>query len=102
MKNQILIMGKNRSGEIFRPSDWAERLCGTLSCFDNPKLFSSTRHQHLSFSSYAYPTVFDRVKSVAVDQRLEQIEPAAYRFILKFSQENELEQLQICLLEEPS
>ena len=102
MKNQILIMGKNQSGEIFRPSDWAERLCGILSCFDNPKLFSSTRQQHLSFSSYAYPTMFDRVKSVAVDQRLEQIEPAAYRFILKFAQENGLEQIQVCLLEEPT
>ena len=100
MKNQILIMGRNRSGALFRPSDWAERLCGVLSCFDNPKLFSSQTQNHLSFSAYAYPTVFDRVKSVALDQRLEQLEPAAYRFILNFAQENELEQLLICLLED--
>ena len=30
---QVFIQGITRDGRTFRPSDWAERLCGAMSCF---------------------------------------------------------------------
>ena len=31
---EVVIHGTTSKGKIFRPSDWAERLCGILSSFD--------------------------------------------------------------------
>ena len=30
----LIILGINTKGVVFRPSDWADRLCGCLSAFD--------------------------------------------------------------------
>ena len=32
--DEIVIYGTTSNGKTFRPSDWAERLCGILSSFD--------------------------------------------------------------------
>ena len=39
---EVVIHGTTSSGKIFRPSDWAERLCGILSSF--------TKDNRLSYS----------------------------------------------------
>ena len=31
--NEFFILGLTSNGRQFRPSDWAERLCGVMSCF---------------------------------------------------------------------
>ena len=30
---KVFIQGVTKGGKAFRPSDWAERLAGTMSCF---------------------------------------------------------------------
>ena len=55
MASEFFILGLTTDGKQFRPSDWAERLAGVLSCF-RPE-GSGGRHAHLQFSPYVTPTV---------------------------------------------
>src|SRR6185295_14160812 len=79
---EIVIQGTTESGQPFRPSDWAERLCGMMS------VFSADRH--LSYSPYLKPIIAAGVRCVVVDVRLEELDPPAYRFLLEFAKDNEL------------
>lgn len=85
---EFIIQGLTSNGRQFRPSDWAERLCGVMSCF-RPE-GSGGPHAHLQFSPYVRPTVHDGVKSVIVNEALRDIEPLAYHFVLNFAKDNDL------------
>lgn len=79
---EIVIQGVTASGQVFRPSDWAERLCGVMSAFSEDR--------YLSYSPYLKPIIAAGVRCVLVDVRLEELDPAAYRFLLEFAKDNEL------------
>ncbi|WP_370262260.1 DUF3579 domain-containing protein [Limnobacter sp.] len=93
---EIFIVGTTSKGKVFRPSDWAERLCGVLSCYRPPGRHSS--QQHLVYSPYAKPIVMDGVKCVVVDERLRDLEPMAMNFVLNFAKDNDLQVIDACLL----
>lgn len=95
--DEIFIQGVTLAGKQFRPSDWAERLCGVMACF-RP---GNARDAHLYYSAYVRPIVVDNVKCVVINTKLEQLEPAAYRFLLSFAKDNELQVVQACALPEP-
>ena len=80
---EIVIIGKTSSGEVFRPSDWAERLCGCMSLFGED--------QRISYSPYLKPIISAGVRCVAVDRQLEQMSPEAYQFLMTFCSDNELQ-----------
>lgn len=96
---EFIIQGVTSDGKPFRPSDWAERLCGVMSCF-RPE-GSGGPNAHLQYSPYVRPTLLDGVKSVAVDEALRQIEPLAYHFVMDFAKDNDLQVVQACLLPDP-
>ncbi len=79
---EFVIQGVTVDGKPFRPSDWAERLCGVMSAFgaDN----------RMQYSPYVHPVTAAGVRCVVVDVRLEEVEPMAYRFLLSFAKDNEL------------
>jgi len=79
---EIVIVGTTIEGRTFRPSDWAERLCGMMSVFGEDR--------HLSYSPYLKPVVSAGVRCVVVDRELERIDPPAYSFLLGFARDNEL------------
>ena len=79
---EIVIVGVTATGKPFRPSDWAERLCGMMAIFGEDR--------HLSYSPYLKPVIAAGVRCVVVDRELEQIDPAAYAFLLSFARDNEL------------
>ncbi|MBT0960855.1 DUF3579 domain-containing protein [Denitromonas iodatirespirans] len=83
-KNQsFVIVGVTREGRKFRPSDWADRLCGIMSAFgaDN----------RMKYSPYVRPgCTLTGDKSVVVDARLYDIEPLAYKFLVNFADDNNL------------
>lgn len=79
---EIVIQGVTESGHAFRPSDWAERLCGMMSVFGEDR--------HLSYSPYLKPIIAAGIRCVVVDLRLEAIDPDAFRFLLGFARDNEL------------
>jgi len=78
----IIIQGITRSGRAFRPSDWAERLCGVLSTFGEDR--------QMRYSSFVHPVLMDGVRCVLVDTELRSVEPRALRFLLDFAADNEL------------
>jgi hypothetical protein len=79
---EFVIQGITEQGGTFRPSDWAERLCGVMSAFGADR--------HMQYSPYVHPITSSGVKCVVVDVRLETVEPMAYRFLLSFAKDNEL------------
>jgi hypothetical protein len=80
--NELVIVGLTRDGKPFRPSDWAERLCGVMAQFG--------ADGRMLYSPYVFPVVAAGVKCVVVDVRLKEVEPLAYRFLENFAHENEL------------
>ena len=79
---ELVIVGVTESGGPFRPSDWAERLCGVMSAFGGD--------HRMQYSPYVHPVTSDGLRCVVVDHRLEELEPMAYRFLLSFAKDNEL------------
>jgi hypothetical protein len=93
---EFFIQGITSDGRQFRPSDWAERLCGVMSCF-RPE-GSGGRNAHLQYSPYVRPTILNGVKSVVVNEELRSVEPLAYHFVLNFAKDNDLQVINACLL----
>ena len=79
---EFVIVGTTTDGHTFRPSDWAERLCGVMAAFGGD--------HRMQYSPYVHPITADGVRCVVVDLRLEEVEPMAYRFLLNFAKDNEL------------
>jgi hypothetical protein len=99
LANEFFILGVTSSGKQFRPSDWAERLCGVMSCF-RPE-GSGGPNAHLKFSPFVHPTVLNGVKAVVVSNALEKAEPLAYHFVVNFAKDNDLQVVDACFVELP-
>jgi hypothetical protein len=96
---QVFIQGTTRDGRTFRPSDWAERLAGAMSCF-RPGGTAGGPGAHIGYSPYCVPRVIGGVKFVIVDEALREIEPMAWDFVMNFARDNDLQVSDACLLPE--
>jgi hypothetical protein len=83
---QLVILGVTEEGQRFRPSDWAERLAGVMAQFRPP----GSAPSHLTYSPYALPVIIDGERSVVVDERLRDLEPLAWKFVVDFARDNHL------------
>ena len=83
------IQGITREGKAFRPSDWAERLAGAMSCF-RPGGSAGGIGSFIGYSPYCVPRLIDGVKNVIVDPRLKGLEPMAWDFVMNFARDNAL------------
>lgn len=99
LAHEFVIQGITSDGKPFRPSDWAERLCGVMSCF-RPE-GTGGPNAHLQYSPYVRPTVLGDVKSVVVNEELRRVEPLAFHFVLNFAKDNDLQVVDVCLLPDP-
>ena len=79
---EYVIQGVTLDGKPFRPSDWADRLCGVMSAFGGD--------HRMQYSPFVHPVTAAGVRCVVVDVRLEEVEPMAYRFLLGFAKDNDL------------
>lgn len=79
----FIIVGLTREGRKFRPSDWAERLCGVMSAFGAEK--------RMKYSPFVTPCTLNGEKSVFIDGQLNGLEPMAYKFMLNFAHDNDLQ-----------
>lgn len=84
--HNLIIVGLTQEGKRFRPSDWAERLCGVLSAFGAEK--------KMKYSPYVGPCTHSGEKSVFVDGKLYDLEPLAYKFMINFARDNNLQLLE--------
>ena len=89
---EFFILGLTSDGRQFRPSDWADRLSGAMSCFQP----EGSRNARLAFSPYVRPTMLDGVRAVVVDKALQTIEPLAYHFVKNFATDNDLQVVEAC------
>ena len=97
---EFFIQGLTKDGRAFRPSDWSERLAGAMSSF-RPGGSVARLGAHIGYSPYCVPRVIDNVKCVIVNERLRDIEPMAWDFVMNFARDNELQVVEACLLPDP-
>jgi len=79
--SKIVIEGVTEDGQEFRPSDWAERVSGSLSTFRNHRIY---------YSPLLRPSVQNENKCVVLDKALKESNPALYEHILEFARKNKL------------
>ncbi|AKR44157.1 MULTISPECIES: DUF3579 domain-containing protein [Methylophilus] len=83
MENQeIIIQGITLAGKPFRPSDWVDRMCSTYASFGDDK--------KLRYSPYLKPKLVNNVRSLSVDMKLKDVNPAGFEQLMQFAKENQL------------
>lgn len=95
----FIIQGMTQAGRQFRPSDWADRLCGIMGRFQPDGAHHSD--MHLRYSPYVTPAFIEGARSVLVDARIHQLEPLAYLFLRDFARDNDLRVIEACVLPVP-
>ncbi len=95
-QTQYFILGRTHTGQVFRPSDWAERLAGVMAPF-RPDAVVGARC--LDYSPWCVPTISSGVKCVVVHSELRSFNPRAWDFVMNFARDNELEIVEACYLE---
>lgn len=79
---KIIIEGVTGQGKTFRPSDWAERMSGTMASFKNSRIY---------YSPLLQPSINkDGYKCVLLDPKLQETSPQVYQAIMQFATENNL------------
>ena len=86
---EVFIQGVTQDGKPFRPSDWAERLAGEVSCF-RPDGGLGGRAAFIGYSPYCEPRYLGGVKGVLVSRELREMEPMAWDFVMNFARDNDL------------
>ncbi len=88
---EFFIQGLTHQGRTFRPSDWAERLAGAMSCFRPEGYATGHMQRSIGYSPYCIPTVIDGIKCVVVHEGLKDLEPMAWDFVMNFARDNDLQ-----------
>jgi hypothetical protein len=86
---EVFIQGLTKDGKTFRPSDWAERLAGAMSCF-RPEGSAGGPGAFIGYSPYCVPRFVAGVKGVIVSEKLREMEPMAWDFVMNFARDNDL------------
>jgi Protein of unknown function (DUF3579) len=97
---EVFIQGVTQDGRTFRPSDWAERLAGAMSCF-RPGGAPARISAFIGYSPYCVPRNINGIKCVIVSEALRGIEPMAWDFVMNFARDNNLQISEACLLPDP-
>ncbi len=95
---EVFIQGLTHDGAIFRPSDWADRLCGVMSPF---RAGGPQPGSHLTYSPWCVPTLINGVRCVVVSVALREAEPMAWEFVINFAKDNNLQLVEACLIPDP-
>ncbi len=82
VRNKIVIEGVTEDGRTFRPSDWIERISGSLSTFGMDR--------RIRYSHYVQPQVIDGRKCLVLDPDLKGVNPSAFSFLVDFARGNKL------------
>ena len=80
--NRLILKGITSEGNKFRPSDWAERLCGNLCTFRNRRMY---------YSPLLRPAVIDGIKCVIVDAKLNDEHSSLLSDVVHFATKNDLQ-----------
>lgn len=81
--SKIIIRGITQQGRKFRPSDWAERLCGAFATYG--------RGRRIHYHPLVQVGAWEGTNCVVVDASLEESEPMTFDFLMRFAQDNALQ-----------
>lgn len=79
---RTILIGLTADGKKFRPSDWAERMCGALCSFRNRRIY---------YSPLLRPAIRDGIKCVIIDEDLSEKAPGIYKQVMAFATANRLQ-----------
>jgi len=82
VNNMIVIEGVTEDGRTFRPSDWIERISGSLSTFGMDR--------RIRYSHYLQPQTVDGRRCLVLDPKLKEVNPNAFSFLVDFAKGNKL------------
>ena len=80
---KVIIKGLTKDGGKFRPSDWAERLCGAVASYGPGRRIIF--HPHVKLAA------IEGIKSVVINAELEQQDEMLFEFLMDFGRENQLQ-----------
>jgi hypothetical protein len=80
---KVIIQGITEGGGKFRPSDWAERLCGAVATYGPGRRIIF--HPNVKLAS------INGVKCVVIDALLEEEDEMLFEFLTDFADENKLQ-----------
>lgn len=80
---KVIIRGLTQDGGKFRPSDWAERLCGAVASYGPGRRIIF--HPNVKLAS------IDGVKCVVIDAVLEETDEMLFDFLMDFADDNNLQ-----------
>ncbi|NOQ82089.1 MAG: DUF3579 domain-containing protein [Methylophaga sp.] len=80
---KVIIQGITQEGGKFRPSDWAERLCGSVATYGPGRRIIF--HPNVKLAS------LEGVKCVVLDASLEEDDEMLFEFLTDFADENNLQ-----------
>lgn len=80
---KVIIRGLTQDGGKFRPSDWAERLCGAVASYGPGRRIIF--HPGVKLAS------IEGVKCVVVDAVLEETDEMLFDFLMEFADDNNLQ-----------
>ncbi len=80
---QVIIQGITVDGKKFRPSDWAERLCGAVATYGQDRRV--TYHPYVALAS------INGVKCVVIEKALKNDDEMLYNFLIDFAKDNSLQ-----------
>jgi len=80
---KVIIQGITQEGGKFRPSDWAERLCGSVATYGPGRRIIF--HPNVKLAS------MNGVKCVVIDASLEEDDEMLFEFLTDFADENNLQ-----------
>lgn len=77
----FIIVGETDAGTRFQPSDWADRLGGSLS---------TLRNRRIVYSPLLIPIIYEGIRCLRVASELEMQYPALYKEVVEFAHNNHL------------
>ena len=80
--DNFAICGLTAGGDVFRPSNWAERLATTSACMSPQKRFV--------FNPMVNLRTVEGINSIVIDKRLVSNDPELFAFFMEFGQANNL------------
>ena len=81
-EQNLIIQGVTEDGKKLRPSDWIERICSSMTAFEE---------QHcLPLSKNIHACIIEGEKCLVFARNLETKNPQAYAFIMSFASVNRL------------
>lgn len=83
ISKKVIIRGLTLDGGKFRPSDWAERLCGAVASYGPGR--------RIIFHPSVRLATLEGVKCVVIDADLEERDEMLFDFLLDFAKDNKLQ-----------